>query len=268
MLQFLSSQPEDFMTITRITRFATAALFACLCTATVWGKRPVDSAIKVTIEPLYPVALSLQEIDEGVAEYVMAVDNEGMLRDFILVKASHPLFAESVENVLPSWEFRPVLIDGKRVNAMHRVTINFRSSGMFVIGVDSVSTIKDIRIKTIGGSSNNHAYHVPLLPELDHAPKPLQVVSPKVFDSESIPEEGLRLVYNFFIDAEGGVRIPWLDEQEFQHVDDQILDATFDALMQWKFTPPTINGEKVLVQVSQPFWFASSKASLADRSLP
>lgn len=253
------------MNTTRLSQYVIFALFACLWTATVSGEYSNESAIKVTIEPLYPVALSLQEIDEGVAEFVIVVDNQGTLRDYILVKASHPLFGQAVDRVLPSWDFLPVLIDGERVNAMHRITVNFRSSGVFVVGVDTVSTIKDIRIKTIGGSSNNREYHVPLLPELDSAPQPLQVVDPSVFDSEAIPKEGLRIVYNFFIDQEGRVRIPWIDEQEFQHVDDRILDATYDALMQWEFTPPTINGEKVVAQVSQPFWFTSSKSSLVDR---
>ena len=265
MLLFPSTQLEDSMNTTRFRRYVILALFACLWTATMWGKRTDESAIKITIEPLYPVELSLQEIDKGSAEFILAVDNEGTLRDYILVKASHPLFGQAVDRVLPSWEFLPVLIDGKRVNAMHRVTINFRSSGMFVVGVDSVSAIKDSRIRTIGGSSNNREYHVPQLPELDSAPEPLQVVHPSIFNSEAISEEGLRIVYNFFIDQEGRVRIPWIDEQEFQHVDDRILDATYDALMQWEFTPPTINGEKVVAQVSQPFWFNSSKTSLVDR---
>lgn len=56
----------------------------------------------MTIEPLYPVALSQQEITEGMAEFVVAVDNQSTLRDHLLVKASHPLFAEAVEEVLPS----------------------------------------------------------------------------------------------------------------------------------------------------------------------
>ena len=72
------------------------------------------------------------------------------------------------------------------------------------------------------------------------------------------------MVYNFFIDQEGRVRIPWLDEQEFQHIDEEILDATYDALMQWEFTPPTVNGKKVVTQVSQPFWFTSPKHSVVD----
>ncbi|MDB4384735.1 energy transducer TonB [Opitutaceae bacterium] len=253
------------MKLTRYFRFVFALAFPCLWATTALAEKTDLSPFKITIEPLYPLALSHQEITEGRAEFVIAVDNQGTLRDHLLVKTSHPLFGEAVEDVLPSWEFRPSLIDGERVNAMHRLTVNFRSSGMFVVGVDSVSTIKDSRIKLIGGSGNNKEYSVALLPHLDAPPEILQVVHPNIPDSEDIPSEGLRVVYNFFIDKEGRVRIPWLDEQEFQHIDEAILDATYDALMQWEFTPPTVNGKTVVAQVSQPFWFTSPRHSLADK---
>jgi hypothetical protein len=253
------------MKLTRYFRIVFVLIFPSLWATTVLAEKTEFSPIKVTIEPLYPVALSQQEITEGMAEFVIAVDNQGTLRDHLLVKTSHPLFGEAVEDVLPSWEFRPSLIDGERVNAMHRVTVNFRSSGMFVVGFDSVSAIKDSRVKTIGGSRNNKEYSVALLPHLDAPPERLQVVHPNIPDSEEIPAEGLRVVYNFFIDQEGRVRIPWLDEQEFQHIDEKILDATYDALMQWEFTPPTVNGKPVVAQVSQPFWFTSPKHSLVDK---
>lgn len=253
------------MKLTRYFRFVFALAFPCLWAATALAQKNDSSLIKVTVEPRYPVALSHQEVNQGRAEFVITVDNQGTLRDHLLVEASHPLFGQAVEDVLPSWEFRPALIDGKRVNAMHRVTINFRNSGTFVVGVDSVSAIKDSRINLIGGSRNNEEYRVALLPHLDAPPEMLQVVHPNIPDSEDIPAEGLRIVYNFFIDQEGRVRIPWLDEQEFQHVDEEILDATYDALMQWEFTPPTVNGKKVVAQVSQPFWFTSPQHSLADK---
>ena len=249
---------------TRYFRFFCALAFPCLWTPTVSAQKAEFSPFKVTVEPLYPLALSQQEITEGMAEFVIAVDNQGTLRDHLLVKASHPLFGEAVEEVLPSWEYRPVLIGGERVNAMHRITVNFRSSGMFVVGFDSVNTIKDSRIKLIGGSRNNTEYSVARLPQLDAPPARLQAVHPNIPDSEEIPAEGLRVVYNFFIDQEGRVRIPWIDEQEFQHIDEEILDATYDALMQWEFTPPTVNGKKVVTQVSQPFWFTSPKHSVVD----
>lgn len=252
------------MSLTRYFRFIFPLTLACLWAATTSAQKGENVRFKVTIEPLFPLALSHQEVTEGMAEFVIAVDNEGTLRDHLLVKASHPLFGEAVEEVLPAWEFFPVLIEGERVNAMHRLTINFRSSGTFVVGVDSVNAIKDSRIKLIRGSRNNTEYRVASLPQLDALPQTLQVVHPNIPDSEEIPAEGLRVVYNFFIDQEGRVRIPWLDEQEFQHINDDILDATYDALMQWEFTPPTVNGKKVVAQVSQPFWFTAPRHSVVD----
>ncbi len=252
------------MTLTRSIRFTLFALFTCLWTTTLWAKGSGNAAIKVTMEPEFPLELSLQEVTEGVAEFFVVVDNQGTLRDFILVKTSHPLFGEAVEEVLPKWDFKPVSIEGERINAMHRVTVNFRNYGVFVVGLDSVTTIKDSRVRTLARTARNEKYQVPLLPELDREPKPLQVVHPSIPNSQSIPEEGLRIVYNFFFDQEGRVRIPWINETEFQHVDESILDATYNALMQWEFTPPTINGEKVIAQVSQPFWFTSKKSSLTD----
>ncbi len=223
-----------------------------------------EQPFRVTIEPQFPFALANQGVTEGHADYLIVVDNQGMLRDHLLVSSSHPLFAASVESVLPRWDFFAMEIDGQRVNAKHRVTVNFHNSGTFVVGWDSPKRIIDSRLGKMSGSADDASYQIARLDQLDALPEPLQVMQPSLPEPDLVPTEGLRIVYHFFIDETGRVRIPWIDEQELQHVAESILDATYDALMQWEFTPPTVNGEPVTVKASQPFIFVADSTSLVD----
>lgn len=219
---------------------------------------------RVTIEPQFPFALANEGVTDGTVTYLIVVDNQGILRDHLLVAASHPLFAEAVESVLPEWDFFPVEINGMRVNAKHRINVNFHNSGTFVVGWDSPNRVIDSRLSAEARGLNEAGYRIARLDELDVMPRPLQVAQPALPVPELVPSEGLRVVYHFFIDQAGRVRIPWLDEQELQHVDDTILDATYDALMQWEFSPPTIDGKPVTVRASQPFVFLGKSESLVE----
>lgn len=221
---------------------------------------PASQPFRVTMEPQFPFSLANEGITEGSANFLIVVDNQGILRDHLLVAASHPLFAKAVERVITEWDYFPVEIDGQRVNAKHRINVNFHNSGTFVVGWDSPQRIIDSRLTAEARGLDEEGYRIARLDELDELPSPLQVVQPTLPLPELVPDEGLRVVYHFFIDEAGRVRIPWLDEQELQHVDDTILDATYDALMQWEFTPPTIGGRPVTVRASQPFVFLGETA--------
>ncbi len=225
---------------------------------------PADQPFRVTVEPRFPYSLANDGVTSGTATYLIVVDNQGILRDHLLVSASHRLFGEAVGSVLPEWEYYPVEIDGERVNAKHRVTVNFEGGGTFVVGWDSPDRIIDSRLSAEARGLNDEEYQIAQLDQLDALPEPLQVAQPTLPAPDLVPPEGLRVVYHFFIDEEGRVRIPWLDEQKLQHVDDSILDATYDALMQWEFTPPKINGRPVIVRASQPFVFLGEAESLVD----
>ena len=253
------------MKIISLPRYALTVICALGIVSAITAKTKDLQPFRVTMEPQFPFSLANEGFTEGHAEFFVVVDNQGMLRDHLLISTSHPLFAEAVDSVLPVWDFFPVTIEGQRVNAKHRIIVNFYNTGTFVVGWDSPQRIIDSRLSAeVGNSAEKTAYHIASLDELDALPQPVQVAQPRLPEPDLVPAEGLRLVYHFFIDQTGKVRIPWLDEQQFQHVDDTILDATYDALMQWEFTPPTNNGEPVTVRASQPFLFVADDASLVD----
>ncbi|GAB5558897.1 MAG: hypothetical protein SynsKO_05440 [Synoicihabitans sp.] len=223
-----------------------------------------DLPVKVTMEPMYPLSLATAGITQGSATFKIVVDNQGTLRDHLLVETTHPLFGKAVDEVIEEWDYAPSEIDGERINALHQIKIEFENNNTFVVGLDSTSAVVTERISRIGGPKHPHAYKIAGLTELDAAPKAVQSVSPALPYPEMVPAEGLRVVFKFYIDEEGRVRMPWIDEDEFAHIDESILDATYDALMQWEFTPPTIDGKAVVAQVAQPFYFANKKASLVE----
>tara|TARA_B110000444_G_C18364515_1_gene377508 strand:+ start:112 stop:342 length:231 start_codon:yes stop_codon:yes gene_type:complete len=74
------------------------------------------------------------------------------------------------------------------------------------------------------------------------------------------------VVFSFYIDTEGTVRIPSLEDTGDQVVDEQILEAVQNAFIQWEFRPPTIEGQPVVVRVLQPFCFSKKSGDVPDDS--
>ncbi len=209
--------------------------------------------VKVTMRPQFPFSLSNSGLTEGRASFLVVVDQQGTRRDHLLIECSHLEFAKEVEAVLPEWEFTAAIIEGQRVNAVTRIDVNFRQTGT-LISLSGGQTLTGMFIDQLVTNAANNAYRVSDLSELDRLPEPIQIVEPSVPSSPDMNPAGLRVVYHFFIDQTGRVRIPHLREREVMHIGEPVLDALYDALMQWEFTPPTIDGVPVVSRASQPFW--------------
>lgn len=207
---------------------------------------------KVTLDPVFPVSLQMEGVDKGSATVLLVVDKTGQLSDYLLVGASHPYFGRAVTKVLPSWEFSARTIDGQPVNTVRRLHVEFESNGSIISLTPSLAL--EALMPGVGKQNQKRlAYSVASLSELDQLPKPIKIVEPYLYRSEGEQNHGLRIVFQFFIDEEGRVRIPIADEKALEGVDEQLLEAVHKALVQWKFTPPTINGEPVVVRAAQPF---------------
>jgi hypothetical protein len=211
-----------------------------------------ENFFKVTFEPTFPISLQMGGIDEGSATVLLVIDKTGQLTDYLLVEASHPFFGKAVTDVLPSWEFNPRKIDGQPVNSVRRLFVEFESNGSIISLTPSLAL--EALIPGVGRQNQKRqAYSVASLRELDHLPKPIKIVEPYLYRSAGEQNYGLRVVFHFFIDEAGRVRIPIADESTLQAIDELLLEAVHKALVQWEFTPPTVDGKPVVVRAAQPF---------------
>lgn len=243
-------------------------LAACLSGSNDLVGSPVSSQefkFTMTEQPTFPFHLANAGVTSGSASFMLLVDREGQLQDFLLLDATHIKFGEALAAVLPSWTFYSTEIDGRLVNATSRIDVNFHSSGSVVsFSVsDDVESLFSNRKLVVRGSAS---YQVAELSDLDRLPDPVHIVEPLPPHPELVGSEGIHVVFSFYIDTEGTVRIPSLEDIGDQVVDEQILEAAQNALVQWKFKPPTIEGQPVVVRVLQPFRFSADSEDVPDES--
>ena len=81
-------------------------------------------SVKSAAQPIYPPALGAQGVVGGaIVEVVVGPD--GQVKNFRIMRASHPEFAEAVAAVMPLWTFHPAVKDGNPVEARWRIAIGF-----------------------------------------------------------------------------------------------------------------------------------------------
>ena len=213
---------------------------------------PSPKYFEVTVEPTFPARLRLEGILNGSVTVLVVINKDGNLQDYLVVEASHRLFAKTVTDALPKWKYFPILVDGKPVNAARRLRVEFKG-GSAVISLLPHMAIEGMVPGVKSMNDRQRAYAVASLRDLDRLPTPVKIVEPHLLQSEGERNHGLKVVFHFFIDETGHVRIPVADEKALEQVDEQLLDSIHHALMQWEFTPPTIRGKPVVVRASQPF---------------
>jgi len=215
-------------------------------------------------QPSFPRKLAKHGITEGYAIILVSVSEEGSLVDWLTIEASDRSIIKEVEKVIWDWWFSIPEIDGIPRQVCNKITITFNAK-----------MIQSTATDTSGGLVNRHydkllqkqryyhlgpirsrPYRIVSVAELDQYPEATYVV-PATISPELLREcMGAEAVFEFYIDEKGYVRIPSLKRVE-GYADEVALNAAQQALLQWKFKPPTVNGKPVTVKVAQPFIFSS-----------
>lgn len=218
----------------------------------------------MTEQPVFPPGLAARGVTRGSASFLILVSREGELTDYVMLDASHLDVGQAIARTLPEWEYRPTIIDGETVNAASRVTVNLRSSGsVAMLSVsDDVQNLFPGRTKLVGEGQSE--YRVAAMDELDYLPELIHAVPPPPPPTGSVRAPSVTVVFGIFIDEEGRVRIPLLQDAGGGLVDLAVLESVQWALLQWRFTPPTIEGRPVMVRVQQPFRLNGTRPGEAE----
>ena len=236
-------------------------LLACFCLNGLSARTEIhENASLVTFkeysEPLFPVLLKSKGIFSGFVDILVDINEDGTIEDWLPLNANHPDFIRAIEHVVGKWSFEPPMRDGKPQAIVVQMTFNFSFDGVVLVS-GNISEVYLNRLVAEHLSYNT----VAKLSELDAIPEPIHIVQPLI--PSDMPEEEREgsVVVTFFIDQSGNVRIPIVTEMDSPRA---LAASAFMAIREWKFKPPTVRGQPVVVKARQPFHFEHSSNQVQD----
>jgi TonB family protein len=202
-------------------------------------------------EPRFPAALAMTPVVDGYATIAFTADPAGQLDDAVILAASHPAFGDSVLDAAQNWRLASAGASGspapepairrevvqyqfRRTGAL--VSLNHRDSAksLFSTSLDDIRPVRTTNWR-----------------DLANPPARIQSANPKYPAALRAQRLAGTATVSFIIDSTGAIRVPMVtaaDHPEF-------AAASLEALKQWKFAPPTENGEPINVQAERRFFF-------------
>ncbi len=228
---------------------------SCVLASDPAPRSTIDLKIDVTPEPEFPTALAQAGYIEGSAAAIIVVDETGQLRDHLLIDASHRLFGAELLRVIPQWRYTAPLKAGVPVTAARRVEVRFNASGavISIFGHNAVLLRSPLVAQAL---HDKLRYQIASPRDLDQPLTATKVVPPQAPPLQFLGGQERSVLFQFFIDETGRVRIPIPVRDSSEPIESDLLDSAHQALSQWRFSPPTVNGEPVVTQATQPFRFS------------
>lgn len=181
----------------------------------------------------------------GYVEARVQLNPAGEVTDFIILRASHGVFAEVVADGLPKTPFRPALHNGREVRAQTQVAIRFERRGeREMMRTDTLR--EDERFVA------HHAYGGFEIADPEALDEELQLRNePEIVvamdDDEELLEGEVRMQY--FIDRDGSTRLP----SALSEADPRLIEFARRTINSMAFHPPRRNNCSVPVLVTQKF---------------
>jgi len=240
---------------------AAAFSMGVLLASSAFALTPSDgyTALKViqTSNPMFP--LQLLTYRTGEARLAINVDDQGVLKETLVLGYTQKAFADAALAAVKTWRFEPARLNGQPVGAVAEFTFNFETKGA-VISLTAQEAMETIFNDMRG--NRRYEYGLALVRELDSVPTPISAVTPAYPLALSRDGAVGAVSIDFFIDETGAVRMPAVTRAN----DFRLADLAVAALQQWKFAAPTRRGDPVPVRVSQSFNFVANTASPARAS--
>jgi len=207
--------------------------------------------VQQTSELEYPNALAGSTISEGWAHVVISVDAEGVLTDLLVANYTHEAFAKQAVKSLREWKYIPAQENGQPVGVRKALTVNFKDSkgGLLIFSTFDMTISSGFRRDTVVRSIVEPS-------ELDNRIKVVHATTP-VNPAKLIASATERnvVMLDFFVDEKGEPRMPVVVSSP----DDAFSQAAVDALVQWRFSPPTREGKPIATHVKQEIIFSKKK---------
>jgi TonB family protein len=230
---------------------ALAAIAAVNLQGAMRAEEPVDEQpvrIIQTLEAKFPTEATARGIRTGEVHAVLLVDADGKLADCLVTAYTQPEFAVELLNAVRNWEYEPAMQKGEPASQRIQIIFRFDQRGAIVSMLPAMYIAA--RMNNLVGEKLQPL--VSLASELDRIPAAIVQVSP-VHPGKmrgAAGQNGTAQI-DFYIDAEGRPRMPVA--MKATHA--AYAAAAAEALMQWRFEPPTVGGRPVNVRMVQEFLF-------------
>jgi TonB family protein len=224
------------------------------------GQQPVDISNGVAqgllikkVNPAYP-PLARQARIQGTVILKVVITKAGDVINIQLV-SGHPMLAPASIEAVKQWKYQPFMVNAEPVDVATTVQVNFTLADKPPLGVtgDSSPGSSEPRVRVSEGLMRSLRIQQidPVYPPLALQTKIEGVVTMKEFVNASGDVESLQLLTGH----------------------PMLVQATIEAVKQWKYKPYLLNGEPVAVESLVRVSFALSKdnegeGSVTDAPLP
>lgn len=200
-----------------------------------------------TVEPVFPASLLPSHPKGGHARLVLELSSTGELADVLVTGYTARGFANEALWCAKRWRYEPARLHGQPIASQWELLMTFEPSGNMVsmTAIDSANELVNV------GFQATDTYRPRRLDELDRPLTATNTVQPAY--PAPLQQRGLKgeVTIDFFIDEQGNVRVPSLQESDHN----ELGAHAAAALRQWKFERPTVRGQPVLVKARQTFRF-------------
>lgn len=181
----------------------------------------------------------------GRVQLLVAINDRGHTLEWVVVEASHLAFARAVERTLPLVKF--AADEPFPEEMIIRMEIRFRAEGV----VSSVSGFDNVlaHFDRVGGEEPPPELRRAGARNLDRPLERIDTNQPYiVFSPEGVQYSG-RARVEIFVDRFGQVALPRVIESD----NIGVAEAAYLSVSEWRFNPPTENGQPRVVRVVVPF---------------
>jgi TonB family protein len=198
--------------------------------------------------PVYPHAQWVAKT-KGKASVAMVVDANGNVSQTKILEASSPEFGLALAAAVEESTFTPALKDGQPIPAAVRRNHDFLPSGSDILSTDQDRDMLKVIAK--------HPERIVAASALDKAIKPTLARKPLIPTAHRQSGATGSATLEMIIDQEGRVLLPQIIEAsapEFGY-------AAVQAVKQWTFVHPTVDGKPVYVRVRIPIDFVMPESA-------
>jgi len=206
-----------------------------------------------TSKPSVMPAVGVPLPASGAVRIIVNVDASGTLVDCMLLDYTNERYANAALDAVKDWQYKPATYRGTPIATRTVLDFAFQTTGQ----ATSMTCLDMWDAYLKGIIPEKPIKCVVPMNELDAQPRPIHVVSPALAKGAGAQGGSSRVCVDFYIDETGKPRMPAVDVGE----NDSMADASLEAILQWRFSPPTSKGRAVTVRATQWFDFTKAVAS-------
>ncbi|MEM9161241.1 MAG: hypothetical protein AAGB46_19520 [Verrucomicrobiota bacterium] len=215
--------------------------------------------ITITQSPVFPYDMLKAGVAGARVTLFISVDEYGHLVDWMAIDATDESFVDAIGDVIYDWDFSPAYQGDAPIFASQRFPVYFDGEG-------AVLAIKQRRQELAYAYRYSYASYeespsrrlrpvvLATIDQLDEYPEFLQGGRITVPTELNEASRGSSVKFEFYVDTDGWVRIPFLRSVEGEAHPDAIAFVQ-EALRDWKFKPLKVNGQAATIRMAQRIRF-------------